>query len=104
MNKTVLFSDYEKEVKKYECILDLSIKKLKEMKINYMTSSVQLKTAEEYIDKLRKQIGTLKESPDSIIIEGNSHEYLERLKTTLELSDLDVNKITQLYIAKNKYY
>jgi succinate dehydrogenase/fumarate reductase flavoprotein subunit len=101
---TVLFSDYEKEVKKYEGVLELSIKKLKEMKINYMTSSVQLKTAEEYIDKLRKQLHALKENPTPITIEGNSQEYLDRLKTTLELSDLDVNKITQLYIAKNKYY
>jgi len=102
---TVLFSDYENEIKKYESVLDLSIKKLKEMKINYMTSSVQLRTAEEYIEKLRKQIKELKEQPKPMAkISGNSQEYLERLKTTLELSDLDVSKITQLYIEKNKYY
>jgi hypothetical protein len=104
MTKTVLLTDYENEVKKYEGVLELSIKKLKEMKINYMTSSVQLKAAEEYIEKLRKQLHALKGIPTPITIEGNSQEYLQRLKTTLELSDLDVNKITQLYIAKNKYY
>lgn len=102
---TVLFSDYENEIKKYEGVLELSIKKLKEMKINYMTSSVQLKTAEEYIEKLRQQINELKEQPKPMTkVSGNSQEYLERLKTTLELSDLDVNKITQVYIEKNNYY
>jgi succinate dehydrogenase/fumarate reductase flavoprotein subunit len=102
---TVLFSDYENEIMKYEKVLNLSIEKLKEMKINYMTSSVQLKTAEDYIEKLKTQIHELKEQPKKMIkITGNSEKYLEQLKTTLELSDLDVKKITQLYIAKNKYY
>lgn len=107
MNKTVDYQEHLDEIKKYEDMLNITLPKLKQFKVGFMTKSIHLNVAESYIEKLKKQIIELKNKPvllgKNVKLNSNSSELLEKLKLSLELNDIDVNKITELYIREKNY-